>query len=42
MRFRRGYDDGYRARSQYGRFAEGRGAVVGTVLSVILTVEVIR
>ena len=40
--FRRGYDDGYNSRSQYGTYVSGRGTVLGAVLATILNFESIR
>jgi len=40
--FRRGYDDGYHSRSQYGAYVGGRGTVLGAVLATILNFESIR
>ena len=40
--FRRGYEDGYNSRYQYGRYSNGRGTMLGAVLSVILNFESIR
>jgi hypothetical protein len=37
--FRRGYDDGYYDRYQYGAYATGKYAVLGSVLSVILNLQ---
>lgn len=34
--FRRGYDDGYYSRSQYGSFTNGTGSILGSLLSSIL------
>jgi hypothetical protein len=40
--FRRGYEDGYHSRSQYGWYVSGRGTVLGAVLATILNFESIR
>ena len=40
--FRRGYDDGYYGRYQYGVYATGRYSVRGPVLSVILNLQLLR
>ena len=40
--FRRGYEDGYGDRSQYGRFTDGRGTILDAVLASILNVQAIR
>ena len=37
--FRRGYDDGYRNRSQYGRIQNGNYSVLGTLISSILNLQ---
>jgi hypothetical protein len=34
--FRRGYEDGYYGRSQYGTYSDGKYAILGQVLNVIL------
>jgi len=34
--FRRGYEDGYYGRNQYGSYSNGKYAILGQVLSVIL------
>ena len=40
--FRRGYEDGYHRRHQYGTYASGRGTVLGAVLATILNFQAIR
>jgi hypothetical protein len=40
--FRRGYEDGYYGRSQYGVYATGKYAVLGAVLTSILDLQSIR
>jgi flagellar motor protein MotB len=40
--FRRGYEDGYYGRYQYGSYSNGRGSILGGVLSVIINFESIR
>jgi hypothetical protein len=40
--FRRGYDDGYYGRYQYGVYASGRYAVQAPVLSVIINLQSLR
>jgi hypothetical protein len=40
--FRRGYDDGYYGRYQYGVYATGRYSVLGGVLSVVLGLQPLR
>lgn len=40
--FRRGYDDGYYGRSQYGVYATGKYSVLGAVLGTILNLLPIR
>jgi hypothetical protein len=40
--FRRGYEDGYSNRYLYGRYSNGKYAMLGTVLSVIINLESLR
>lgn len=40
--FRRGYEDGYYGRDQYGAFTDGRTSILATVLGTILVFEAIR
>ncbi len=40
--FRRGYEDGYYGRSQYGLYATGGYSIRGPLLSVILNLEPLR
>jgi hypothetical protein len=40
--FRRGYEDGYYERSQYGTYANGRTSILAAVLGTILVVEATR
>ena len=40
--FRRGYDDGYYGRDQYGAYADGTTSILATVLGGILVFETIR
>jgi hypothetical protein len=40
--FRRGYDDGYYGRSQYGSYSNGTGSILGTLLSAILGLTSLR
>ena len=40
--FRRGYEDGYNGRYRYGRYASGKGTILGAVLATILNFEAIR
>jgi hypothetical protein len=40
--FRRGYEDGYGGRYQYGRYVNGRGTILGAVLATILNFQAIR
>jgi len=40
--FRRGYDDGFYGRAQYGRQVSGHYSMIGGLLSVILGLQVIR
>jgi len=37
--FRRGYDDGYNSRNQYGHYSNGSYSVLGPTLSVILNLQ---
>jgi hypothetical protein len=37
--FHRGYEDGYYSRSQYGRYEEGKYAMLATVLAQILNLQ---
>ena len=37
--FRRGYEDGYNSRYQYGRYSNGKYAILGSVLSLVLNLE---
>jgi hypothetical protein len=37
--FRRGYEDGYYSRSQYGSYRNGSYSLLGAVLSTILNVQ---
>ena len=37
--FRRGYDDGYHSRSQYGSYVDGKYAILAAVLSQILNLQ---
>jgi hypothetical protein len=37
--FRRGYEDGYYGRRQYGRYYNGNDAILGNVLSLILNLQ---
>jgi hypothetical protein len=40
--FRRGYEDGYGSRSQYGNYSNGRYSILGAVLSGILNLQSLR
>ncbi len=40
--FRRGYEDGYDGRSQYGSYSNGNYAILGAVLSTVLNLESLR
>jgi hypothetical protein len=40
--FRRGYDDGFSRRSQYGNSSNGSGSILGTVVSSILGLQSIH
>jgi hypothetical protein len=37
--FRRGYEDGYYSRSQYGRYSNGVYSILGTILGQILNLQ---
>lgn len=37
--FQRGYNDGYNDRSQYGRYNNGSGSILGAVMAVILNLQ---
>jgi hypothetical protein len=36
--FRRGYEDAYYSRSNYGRYSNGRGSILGNILQGILSI----
>jgi hypothetical protein len=40
--FRRGYEDGYSSRYQYGRYADGRYSVLDSLLAQILGFQSLR
>jgi flagellar biosynthesis/type III secretory pathway protein FliH len=40
--FRRGYEDGYYSRSQYGRYSNGTASILGAILEQILNLELIN
>src|SRR6185436_16253522 len=40
--FRRGYEDGFDSRSQYGRYSNGKYSILGNILSGILNLESLR
>ncbi len=40
--FRRGYEDGYNSRSQYGRVANGNPSILETILTQILNFQALR
>ena len=40
--FRRGYEDGYYSRNQYGRYSNGTGNILGTILETILSLQLIN
>jgi flagellar biosynthesis/type III secretory pathway protein FliH len=40
--FRRGYEDGFSGRYQYGRYSNGTYSVLGSVLSLVLNLESLR
>jgi hypothetical protein len=37
--FRRGYEDGYYSRSQYGRYSNGTYSILGAILQQILNIQ---
>src|SRR5205814_1999433 len=39
LRLRRGYDDGYNGRSQYGLYSNGSYSILGDVLRLILDLQ---
>ncbi len=40
--FRRGYEDGYYSRSQYGRYSNGSYSILGTILEQILGLQLLN
>jgi hypothetical protein len=40
--FRRGYEDGYYSRSQYGRYSNGSASILGTILEAILNLQLVN
>lgn len=40
--FRRGYEDGYYSRSQYGRYSNGGYSILGTILEQILGLQLLN
>ncbi|HEY6802786.1 MAG TPA: hypothetical protein VI306_04325 [Pyrinomonadaceae bacterium] len=40
--FRRGYEDGYYSRSQYGRYSNGGYSILGAILEGILNIQAIN
>jgi hypothetical protein len=40
--FQRGYQDGYYSRSQYGRYSNGTGSILGAILEGILGLQLIN
>jgi len=40
--FRRGYEDGYYSRSQYGRYSNGRWSILGAILQQVLGLQLIN
>ncbi|MGH9202629.1 MAG: hypothetical protein ACRD2A_15500 [Vicinamibacterales bacterium] len=40
--FRRGYEDGYHSRSQYGEYAQGKNSILAEVLASILNLTSLR
>ena len=39
--FRRGYEDGYNSSSQYGRYSNGKFAILGAILEQVLNLQLI-
>jgi hypothetical protein len=40
--FSRGYEDGYYSRNQYGRYSNGTGSILGTILQAILNLQLVN
>ena len=40
--FRRGYEDGYFSRSQYGRYSNGSFGILGAILEQILNLQLLN
>jgi hypothetical protein len=40
--FNRGYEDGYYSPSQYGRYSNGTGSLLGNILEQILNLQLIN
>ena len=40
--FNRGYEDGYYSRNQYGRYSNGTGNILGTILQTILNLQLVN
>jgi hypothetical protein len=40
--FNRGYEDGYYSRSQYGRYSNGTGNILSTILQTILNLQLVN
>jgi hypothetical protein len=40
--FRRGYEDGYYSRSQYGRYSNGSYSIIGSILEQILGLQLLN
>jgi hypothetical protein len=38
--FRRGYEDGYYGRNQYGRYSNGKYSILGTIVGAVLDIFV--
>ncbi len=38
--FQRGYEDGYYGRNQYGRYSNGKAAILGAVIGTILNIAI--
>ena len=40
--FRRGYEDGYYSRNNYGQYSNGSYSILGTILNTILNLQVLN
>ena len=38
--FRRGYEDGYYGRNQYGRYSNGKYSLLGNIIEAILNIAI--